>query len=195
MPGRALFLISLTCAAAPLAAQSRSQIADISWGKAGVSFDDYRADAIACAVEAVNLDIADTRAARRLVAASRALEASDNQTGATPATIDPRSGPASGSPISLGADYARQRDVYQPDRQFTAIGELQQQTLDNCLARRGYSPFRLTREQKSHLRQMDRGSDVRRHYLHSLAANAEVLRTQALGGEATVTQENENPRR
>src|SRR4030095_8636542 len=42
----------------------------VTWGKAGVSFDQYRADSIACASEAVNLDVSNTVAAQRLGAAS-----------------------------------------------------------------------------------------------------------------------------
>jgi hypothetical protein len=176
-----LIALVMTACGVPTAAgaQAIRHGSDISWGKAGVSFDEYRADGFACAVEAINLDIADTRAAQRLVAASSALNAIDNSR---------RSVPVSGAPINatssnvadFGADYGRVRDIYQPDRQFDAIESLQQQTLDACLIQRGYRQFRLTDDQKRRLRRLDRGSNERRAYLHSLAADAEVLQQQSL---------------
>jgi hypothetical protein len=67
-----------------------------------------------------------------------------------------------------------------PDRQFEAIEDIQQQTLDTCLTQRGYHQFRLTDSQRQELRRLDRGTEERRAYLHSLAADAEVLRQQSL---------------
>jgi hypothetical protein len=72
--------IAILCVAAGLTsaagaeAPSRSTLQQVSWGKAGVSLEAYRADAAACAREAVNLDISGTQAAKTLVAASRAID-------------------------------------------------------------------------------------------------------------------------
>ena len=46
--------------------------------------------------------------------------------------------------ISYGADIGNALNHYRPDRQFEAIEDIQQQTLDNCLSLRGYHQFRLT---------------------------------------------------
>jgi hypothetical protein len=71
---------SIVCFAAGLAtaagaqAPSRSMLQHTSRGKAGVSLEDYRADASTCARAAVNLDVSGTEAAKTLVAASRAID-------------------------------------------------------------------------------------------------------------------------
>ena len=144
---------------------------NVTWGKAGVSFEEYRADSIACASEAYYLDVANTTAAQRLVAASRQLQTIED-TRPRPMTMD--------EAVSFGADMGNTMNHYRPDRQFEAIEDLQQQTLNACLTLRGYHQFRLTDSQQQELRRLDRGTEQRRAYLHSLAADAEVLRQQSL---------------
>ena len=168
-------LLSAGSMAGAAGAQSRAA-PEVSWGKAGVSLEDYWTDSVACAVEAVNLDVANTRAAQRLVAASSALNATDNSRRSVPSS----SVPVASSNADFGADYGRIRDMYEPDRQFDAIESLQQRTLDRCLANRGYRQFRLTDDQRQRLRRFDHGSDARRVYLHSLAADPDILRQQGL---------------
>ena len=82
--------------------------------------------------------------------------------------------------VSYGADMGNTINHYRPDRQFEAIEDIQQQTLNSCLTQRGYHQFRLTDSQRQELRRLDRGTEERRAYLHSLAADAEVLRQQSL---------------
>jgi hypothetical protein len=165
-------LLVTACGVATTAdAQSRRQNPIVTWGKAGVSFDEYRADSIACASEAYYLDVSNTTAAQRLVAASRQLQSIED-TRPRPLTMD--------EAVNFAADQGNTINHYRPDRQFEAIEELQQQTLDSCLAQRGYHQFRLTDAQQRQLRRLDRGSEARRTYLHSLAADAEVLRQQSL---------------
>ena len=70
-------LIALLVTACGVATTADAQCAartNVTWGKAGVSFEEYRADLIACASEAYYLDVANTTAAQRLVAASRQLQ-------------------------------------------------------------------------------------------------------------------------
>jgi hypothetical protein len=168
-------LIALLVAACGVAttadAQTRRQNYSVTWGKAGVSLDEYRADSIACASEAYYLDVSNTTAAQRLVAASRQLQTIED-TRPRPTRMD--------EAIGYGADIGNTINHYRPDRQFEAIEEIQQQSLDSCLIHRGYHQFRLTESQQQHLRRLDRGSDQRRLYLHSLATDAEVLRQQSL---------------
>ena len=143
----------------------------VTWGKAGVSFEEYRADSIACASEAYYLDVSNTTAAQRLVAASRQLQTIED-TRPRPLTMD--------EAVRFAADQGNTMNHYRPDRQFEAIEDLQQQTLDTCLTQRGYHQFRLTDSQQQELRRLDQGTEQRRAYLHSLAADAEVLRQQSL---------------
>ena len=164
-------LLVTACGVATAADGQSRRNTDVTWGKAGVTLDEYRADSIACGSEAYYLDVANTTAAQRLVAASRQLQTIED-TRPRPTRMD--------EAIGYGADIGNTINHYRPDRQFEAIEDIQQQTLDNCLTLRGYHQFRLTDDQQRQLRQLDRGSERRRAYLHSLAADAEVLRQQSL---------------
>ena len=164
-------LLITACGVATAADAQRRQTPIVTWGKAGVSLDEYRADSIACASEAYYLDVSSTTAAQRLVSASRQLQTIED-TRPRPMNMD--------ESISYGADIGHTLNHYRPDRQFEAIEDIQQQTLDTCLTQRGYHQFRLTDSQRQELRRLDRGTEERRAYLHSLAADAEVLRQQSL---------------
>ena len=164
-------LLITACGVATAADAQRRQTPIVTWGKAGVSLDEYRADSIACASEAYYLDVSNTTAAQRLVSASRQLQTIED-TRPRPMNLD--------ESISYGADIGNTLNHYRPDRQFEAIEDIQQQTLDTCLTQRGYHQFRLTDSQRQELRRLDRGTEERRAYLHSLAADAEVLRQQSL---------------
>ena len=164
-------LLITACGVATAADAQRRQTPIVTWGKAGVSLDEYRADSIACASEAYYLDVSSSTAAQRLVSASRQLQTIED-TRPRPMNMD--------ESISYGADIGNTLNHYRPDRQFEAIEDIQQQTLDTCLTQRGYHQFRLTDSQRQELRRLDRGTEERRAYLHSLAADAEVLRQQSL---------------
>lgn len=169
--------ILLTAAALATSApgQPRPAPTDTSWGKPGITLDDYRTDAILCARHAVNRDISDTDAARTMVAASQAV---DNAAAGAWFTAP---SPTNQTPtMSPNLDINRTASTYRPDRQFRAISDLQYATLADCLRQLGYRQFRLTAEQQRELRRLRRGSDERRAYLHSLASSPEVLDRQGL---------------
>jgi hypothetical protein len=184
--------LSIMCIAAGLAsaagaaAPSRATLQHVSWGKAGVSLEDYRADAQACAREAVNLDVADTAAAKALVAASRAIDTAYSgawmyapAAGVSfPGTINGGAGGVWGG--GVGHDVEQVMHTYRVDAQFADIADRQYRTLDTCLTARGYHQFHLTADQEAQLRHLRRGSDARRAYLHSLGSDPEVLNRQAL---------------
>ena len=174
-------LLVMACSAATNAdAQSRRQNPVVTWGKAGVSFEEYRADSIACATEAYYLDISNSTAAQRLVAASRQFQSIDDN------RPNPQTRPLRSDEIAnFAADQGSTMSHYRADRQFDAIADIQQHNLDSCLIHRGYHQFRLTESQQQQLRRLGRGSDERRLYLHRLAADAEVLRrhSQLIGSE------------
>lgn len=72
------FLVAIALSAGalaswPLAAATPSayRLKHSSWGKAGVGFDQYRADSIACATGAYQTDLTDTAPGKAMVAASR----------------------------------------------------------------------------------------------------------------------------
>ena len=66
-------LIALAATAALASAAAAANAPQTSWGKAGVSFDDYRSDATFCLREAAGLDLTGTEPANALVLASRRM--------------------------------------------------------------------------------------------------------------------------
>ena len=162
LTGLAAFAIANAAAAE---APSRKELRQTSWGKPGISFEQYRIDAGICAWRATNMDVADTEAARMMVKASRALDH------IATAGVDQ---------IGAAIDMRRVEDGFRVDRQFDAIGELQYDALYACLEDRGYRRFRLTEDQARQLRKLKSGSLKRHAYLHRLASDAAVVNRQAI---------------
>ena len=160
--------------AANAQAPTSKELKRTSWGKPGVSFEDYRMDAGICAWRATNKDIADTEAAKTMVKASRAL---DHQS----STMLSYTNTAGVHTIGgVGIDSRNVIDRYRVDKQFDAIEDIQYQALFDCLEERGYRRFQLTDEQAKALRKFKAGSLQRHSYLYSLASDSEVLEKQAL---------------
>lgn len=150
----ALLLIGATSAAAAPAPQE-------SWGKAGVTYDQYRLDAVECSSEGYNLDISQTEDAKAFVRASRQLE----------------------TEIGSGLDpYTYQSIVKnaRPGMRYRSIKNLQQSTVDHCLANRGYRKFRLNAQQRDGLQKLKVGSLERHMYLYRLGTDSNVVGTQAV---------------
>lgn len=174
-------IASLTALVAAIAVTSVAGAAqppkhNISWGKAGVSFEDYTADSWACAGEAITQDISKTEPVRALITASRELD----QAALTDWMYGSAAGPGYvNSAAGAGIDSARVMMKYRPDLQFAAVRQIQYRTMVSCLIRRGYTPFELTADQVGHLRKLRRGSVERRAYLHSLGSDPAVLGQQS----------------
>ncbi|MDB5721642.1 MAG: hypothetical protein JWP15_2260 [Alphaproteobacteria bacterium] len=178
---RNLFVTATTILllAAPAHAKLVSAGPGVSWGKAGVSLDQYRSDSIACGRQAANYDLTGSDPARALAVASKII---DNQANAGPPAVQDATQPPGAAMDALGMAGATPSAVQMvgPDRQIAKAGDLIKTALDNCLAGRGYREFRLTGEQKRKLSKLPVGSDARHAYLHSLASNPTVLENQAI---------------
>jgi hypothetical protein len=165
--------------AAPVAARLVSPGYGISWGKAGVSLAQYRADAIQCGQNAAATDLANTDPAKALVVGSRMIANDPN--GNMPSVVDPMAGP-SAAPDVVGnsGSSASVNQMIAPDRQIAKAGDILESTLERCLRQKGYSKFKLTSEQRHRLSKLPIGSDARHAYLHSLASDPKVLTRQAV---------------
>jgi hypothetical protein len=180
--GAMTVLLSMVVPFAPSAARLVDAGIGKSWGKAGVSLDQYRADAIACGHLAAATDLAGTAPAKALVVASRMIDnqfdSSQPSAGAAPAGTPTGGTAAAGALDGAGASP----DVFRmigPERQVAKAADILHAALDRCLAGRGYREFRLTSEQRHRLSKLPLGSDARRSYLHSLASDPEILARQA----------------
>jgi hypothetical protein len=152
----ALILVPLAATSAAAASAPRE-----SWGKAGVTYERYRQDAVECTSAGYNLDISQTEDAKAFVAASRRLE----------------------TEIGAGVDpYTYQSIVHnvRPEMRYRDIKQVLQSTVDQCLISRGYTKFRLTDDQRRGIKKLKIGSPERHAYLHSLASNPTVLATQVV---------------
>ena len=173
---RKVFVVSLAVLFAGAAAAAPAP--EDSWGKAGVSFQQYHQDAVDCAAEGYFLDISKTQDAQQFVDASRKLNnlpgPSIYQTVGT--------GPGSTSSVDVTASFANiQQHIIEsvrPEERFKNIKQMQLAKTEQCLLSRGYAKFRLTDDQRATLRHLKFGSEKRRQYLYSLASNPSVLASQ-----------------
>ena len=172
----AVGLVALSLAGAASAEKPSSrELRQTSWGKPGVSLEEYRMDAGICAWRATNIDIADTEPAKVMVKASRALDhpsytiLSYTNVGGTHMT---------GAGTAL--DMRNVEDRFRVDKQFDAVADMQYDALYACLKARGYRKFQLTDDQVKQLRRLRQGTLKRHLYLHQLASDPAVLSRQAL---------------
>ena len=131
----------------------------VSWGKAGVTLEEYWIDAATCGHRAAAVDLTGTAPAEALVVASRRI---DNW--------------------SDSESIQRALRLAAPEVQWDRAARILQGELEKCLTERGYVKFRLTRAQAHRLKKLEAGSLERRAYLHSLASDPKVLEAQAMRG-------------
>jgi hypothetical protein len=176
-------LIALAAMAGLAGAAIASNAPQTSWGKAGVSFDDYRSDATFCLRQAAATDLTGTEPANALVLASRRMEA--GQTNDYSPTVGGASS-SSPSPTMGGFDpmieaanrMQQERIAARPDLRIRQAHDIMQRRLDHCLAGRGYHRFRLTDDQRQRLRHFPARATERQTYLHSLASDPQILAAQ-----------------
>jgi hypothetical protein len=133
-----------------------------SWGKAGITLDQYRQDALECGLKGHYTDVSQTQDAKVLARASGQLEN-------LPSTLDPMDYAATQGHIIASA---------RPDLRLRNVKDRLQSVTTKCLVERGYSRFTLRKEQQQALRKLKAGSDERRAYLYGLASNPAILESQ-----------------
>jgi hypothetical protein len=146
-----------------------------SWGKAGVSFDEYRRDAVECGRLAHYADVSDTEQAKLFVRASKRLEAADDHGMGTAgaSSVDEMN-----RMVGLAARSEQIRSSIRPEKQMRDLHAGLVGVVESCLTERGYSRFSLTEGQRARLGKLKKGSAERHRFLHSLASDADVLRRQ-----------------
>jgi hypothetical protein len=176
----AFSLFSLALAARAISAPAPQE----SWGKAGISLDQYREDSVACGLQGYYTDISKTEDARVFIRASNQLDAVTAGAISPTTTSAGATGPASTDSIDQMVRYAQTQqhivESVRPGERFRSIKKTLLSNTEQCLVQRGYSRFRLTDEQQRRLRKLKFGSEERRAYLYSLASNSTILATQEL---------------
>jgi len=148
---RVCFAVMLAMSSVSASAASRGPVE--SWGKPGIGFAQYRADAIECAKTGYFRDVSQDEPAKRFI---RGFETADRLLNF----------PSASESDSWGDSVRRT----QPDRQKRDLQAIQVGDVEQCLTGKGYRRFTLTRAEVKALSRYPRGSDARRQYLHSLAA-------------------------
>jgi hypothetical protein len=183
---RRLFAVSLVSAMFATAAAGAPSPKE-SWGKAGITLEQYRQDALECGLKGYYTDISKTEDAKQFVKASQQLDAIT--TGASaPMTVESNAtGPDTTNAADQVAAYADQQqhivESVRPDERYKSIKKTLISSTEQCLAGRGYSKFELTDDQRKILRKLKAGSDQRRAYLYSLASNPTILQSQKMVGQ------------
>jgi hypothetical protein len=122
-----------------------------SWGKPGISFLQYRTDAVECAYLAGS-------AGPVTVASVDLVFAFD------------------GGDVFEVMESTK-RNQY---RMWNNVADQLEPALETCLRGRGYRPFKLTAEQSAQLKALKAGSASRHRYLYGLAIDPDVLKAQGL---------------
>lgn len=148
-----------------------------SWGKPGISIDQYRSDAITCGRAGYYMDVSNTEAAKVFKRATGELQT--NETDLSLVAMDPSPNRAA-MLANIVTGSAQIVEGTHADARLKNVGALMQTKVDDCLKGRGYIRFRLTDAQRKHLAHLHLGSPERQAYLHMFATDPGVLRTQAM---------------
>jgi hypothetical protein len=164
----------LALLAAGIATAASARLPATSWGKPGISYDEYRADATICLREAAGTDLAGTEPANALVLASRQIET------ALTTNLAPMEG-GGFDPIITAVNAMQQAKMAaRPDYRLRQARDILQERLDHCLEEHGYRRFQLTDAQRRQRDHWDRRQAERQLYLYSLASDPQVVTSQAV---------------
>jgi hypothetical protein len=157
-------------------ASAAPKVSPVSWGKPGVSLEQYRHDAVECGTAAYYMDVSGTEAAKVFQRATKQLENNESDL-QTVAATDPDT--QTYNQIQAAARSASIVHGTQPEKRLREVGDYQNRGLAICLTERGYKRFTLTKAQQDHLRRLKNGSPERHEYLYSLSVDPKVLHDQA----------------
>jgi hypothetical protein len=174
-----LLMPTAICSSAQAVSPSAAKTYRTSWGKAGVTLEQYRKDAVYCGQHASGMDLTGSDPAKALAVASRMMDAEPN---ASPVAVrDAQQPPGPGmDALAMAGAAPSAMQMVGPERQIAKAGDLMKGELEHCLARLGYREFRFTAEQRRSLNKLPVGSEARHAFLHKLASDPHVLEKQSL---------------
>jgi hypothetical protein len=168
----ALAVAALTLVAGPAQAADAPRLA---WGKAGISYDQYRDEAYDCAMVGLETDVSDTEPVEALRSATRQMEALESRQAAATSS-DPAAAAAAG--VRHAQEVEAVRNSARAEQQVEEVKRIVFSTIQQCMIERGYTRFALTEEQRREIEQFDDGSPERRVALYQLASDAAILEAQ-----------------
>lgn len=143
------------------------------WAKAGVSREQFDAEALECGLQGLALKIDNSEEVKRLARASEQLDALD--TSARSALSQ------NNAPDIAARNAAEQQTVIaatRPDEQYARIKEKMFKVVRKCMRDHGYAKIVLTEDQRNEYSEMKGGAQARRTFIHELASNPHVIETQ-----------------
>lgn len=152
---------------AALTAPAANAAAKDSWGKPGISFLQYRTDAVECAYEA------ETKAPVSIPTVDLTYMTDSAPPDAQP-SFDPTQ-PNLNQPnvdVSALVDYAARAQLHM-NKTWREVARQLKPALETCLRGRGYRPFRLEKDQIEQLNRLPAGSRARQVYLWNLSLNGQ----------------------
>ena len=174
--------VAVACLLSPPVAAARTE--ETSWGKAGVSIDQYRTDAITCGRAGYYADVSGTEAAQVFKDATTRLEANETALPTTAMLAGSAPTPEQRLAGVMAVNTITERSAHivegtRPQERMNEVGTLMQAKVEDCLKGRGYSRFKLTSDQRKRLEKLHLGSVERHLYLYQLGTDPDVLKTQA----------------
>ena len=143
----------------PMAASAADRKPYVSWGKEGVSFEQYRAESIECGRAGAGRDLQRQQAVKDVIHGAHFQDSALDR----------------GDTVEYAMIYDRNfRGNVAKVQAFMVSG------VEECLFNSGYVPFVLTRAQENRLSRYRKGSPERFRYLHELSIDPKVLREQRL---------------
>lgn len=139
-----------------------------SWGKPGISRAAYDADALTCGLRAASRDVAADEETQGYVRGFEALERENDM----PPVARP---PDEDGLIAQANRNVLLRRVHRPDRKVDTLQAKLQGEVEACLTARGYTRFRLSRDQIGRLRKLRAGSPERRDFLYALGSDTDIV--------------------
>jgi hypothetical protein len=189
-------LVILAAATALLTAPAPAIAApapEYSWGKTGITIEQYRRDAVECGRKGANRDVSGTNAARIFRNATQQLDTVSDSGSAVvnmwqPDSLDASFGSTGNTryaeaPVHVVETAQRTSQIVEgtrPQKRIAEVRVFMEGAITACLVERGYTRFRLTREQRASLRRLRPGSPERHAFMFSLASDPRVLATQAV---------------
>jgi hypothetical protein len=161
-------------------ASAKEAVPQTVWAKTGVSYEQYRGDALECGKKGLASNIDNSDEVKTLARASQQLDAAD---AGAQASMNMAAGPTGQSNLASGAmDRSTQEQAIvaaaQPARQYAGIKEKMFQVVRRCMIDHGYAKIVLTESQRKEYAGIKGDADMRRTYIHKLASDPHVLETQ-----------------
>jgi len=152
-----------------------------SWAKAGVSLEQYRADALECGSRGLATDVSQSKPVAVLRKASEQLDLAENSLQAASNSAPPTQGSAPSMDLAMRAQSIETvRRSARPAQQVKQIKEIMFVTVRQCMVEHGYTRIALTEQQRAGYEKVPGNSAERLKYLHALASDPAVVESQRI---------------